>query len=394
MDVAEERFVEEFGNSESEMTNICKEVKETVGGTASLRNVETLLGNSSYVQVYEVFEEAENLTATIPDHQTADSVYEFERIDVENSDDHNDYESESKITNNEINKETPGHNEIIEKPMMKDSNDNDVEHKKYEFVDTASLSLTVRHYLNFNQIQWGRFASLVLGISQSRLSTLLGKARPWHLLTKRVQALYERMQLWMDTRATYGNNPYAREKEKSKQKGKQGSGGGLKKRPRSLLDLEENAKLKNVVDKAKGSPAKVMANNDNAMVTLTEEVVEKVINLDAIHVKKEVEDTYFPNAAEDVSSCEVCDLAFSTSQAFGEHVLSVHLTVEGLCDICGGSSDDFVEHFKSHLRRYDAAASPLPVNVKEECIEQNQEEIATHERPFEGQFSLNPFYED
>merc|ERR1719369_1012162 len=356
--------------------------------------METLLGNSSYVQVYEVFKEAENLTATIPDHQTADSVYEFERIDVENSDDHNDYESESKITNNEINKETPGHNEIIEKPMMKDSNDNDVEHKKYEFVDTASLSLAVRHYLNSNQIQWGRFASLVLGISQSRLSTLLGKARPWHLLTKRVQALYERMQLWMDTRATYGNNPYAREKKKSKSKGKQGSGGGLKKRPRSLLDLEENAKLKNVVDKAKGSPAKVMVNNDNAMVTFTEEVVEKVINLDAIHVKKEVEDTYFPNAAEDVSSCEVCDLAFSTSQAFGEHVLSVHLTVEGLCDICGGSSDDFVEHFKSHLRRYDAAASPLPVNVKEECIEQNQEEIATQEHPFEGRFSLNPFYED
>jgi len=392
MDVAEEKFVEELGNGESEIINICKEVKEIVGDTDSLRNVESLFQDGGS-------EEGEGPTATTPDHQTGD--YEF---DDANCDDDIDYESESEITNNEMpDSDRTVRNEIVKEPMRKDSNDNDMEHKKYEFVDTASLSLKVRHYLKSNQIQWERFASLVLGISQSRLSTLLGKARPWHLLTKRVQALYERMQLWMDTRATYGNNPYAREKAKSKERGKQGSSGGKKKRPRSLLDLEENVTLRSevlenhaanmdkLVDKAMGSPAKVIV-DDNSLVTLTEEAVEKDINInvDAIHVKKEVEDTHLPNPADDFSLCEVCDSAFATSQAFGEHVLSIHLTVEGLCDICGESSDDFVEHFKLHLRREDAAASPLPVDVKEECIEQNQEESSTQD----GQLSLNPFFED
>ena len=53
------------------------------------------------------------------------------------------------------------------------------------------LSKVVRHYLTYNQIQWSRFSTLVLGVSQSRLSTLLSKPKPWHTLTKRVQALYE-----------------------------------------------------------------------------------------------------------------------------------------------------------------------------------------------------------
>jgi len=397
IDMAEERFVEELGNGESEITNICKEVKEMIGHTDSLGNVESLFRDGGS-------EEAEEPTATIPDHQTVD--YEF---DDANCDDDIDYESESEITNNEMPAlGRTGHNEIVMDPLGKDSNDNELEHKKYEFVDTTSLSLKVRHYLKANQIQWERFASLVLGISQSRLSTLLGRARPWHLLTRRVQALYERMQLWMDTRATFGNNPYAREKAKSKEKGKQGSGCGKKKKPRSLLDLEENvtlrsevlennANIEKLVDKSMGYSAKVMVNEDNSLVTLNEDPVEKDINInaDAIRIKKEFEETHLPNHADDVSWCEVCDLASASSQAFGEHVLSIHLTVEGLCDICGGSSDDFVEHFKLHLRREDAAASPLPaVDVKEECKEQNQEEISTQELYAEGRLSLNPFFED
>ena len=80
-------------------------------------------------------------------------------------------------------------------------------------IDTVVLAARVRHYLKSNQIHWTRFASLVLGVSQSRLSILLGKPRPWGELGRRVQALYERMQLWMDTRATYGNNPYQKEKQ-------------------------------------------------------------------------------------------------------------------------------------------------------------------------------------
>ena len=53
---------------------------------------------------------------------------------------------------------------------------------------------------------------LVLGVSQGRLSFLLGKPRPYQELGSRVKALYDRMQFWMDTRATYGNNPHLKMK--------------------------------------------------------------------------------------------------------------------------------------------------------------------------------------
>ena len=77
-----------------------------------------------------------------------------------------------------------------------------------EGLDTAELAARVRHYLKFNQIQSARFGSLVLGVSQGRLSTLLGHPRPWDQLGPRVRALYARLHLWMDTRATYSNNPH------------------------------------------------------------------------------------------------------------------------------------------------------------------------------------------
>ena len=116
-------------------------------------------------------------------------------------------------------------------------------------VDTSSLSTSVRHYLKSNQNQLSRFSSLVLGVTQPYLSTLLSKHKPWHLLSRRVQALYQRMQLWMDTRATYGSNPYYREKRQTdgQTKGKRGrpksKKGDSSKKPRSLFDMENNMKL-------------------------------------------------------------------------------------------------------------------------------------------------------
>ena len=80
-------------------------------------------------------------------------------------------------------------------------------------LDTEALAQRVRHYLKANQIQWTRFGALVLGVSQGRLSILLGKPKPWHQLAPRVRALYQRMQLWMDTKATFGNNPYMKVKK-------------------------------------------------------------------------------------------------------------------------------------------------------------------------------------
>ena len=47
------------------------------------------------------------------------------------------------------------------------------------WVDTAVLAGRVRAYLKDNRILWTRFAALVLGVSQGRLSTLLGHPRPW-----------------------------------------------------------------------------------------------------------------------------------------------------------------------------------------------------------------------
>jgi len=109
-------------------------------------------------------------------------------------------------------------------------------------LDTQSLSERVRHYLNYNHIQYNRFSSLVLGVSQSRLSNLLRKPKPWNILSKRVQALYERMQLWMDTRATYGNNPYYRQKVNGKVKSKKGKR-VVNKKQRSLLEGDETIEI-------------------------------------------------------------------------------------------------------------------------------------------------------
>ena len=108
-------------------------------------------------------------------------------------------------------------------------------------VDTAAVAERVRYYLKYNQIQWTRFASLVLGVSQGRLSTLLGKPKPWQQLAPRVQALYQRMQLWMDTKATFGNNPYMKVKKEKPVVNRRRKMPSIKreKRKRSLILIPE-----------------------------------------------------------------------------------------------------------------------------------------------------------
>ena len=110
-----------------------------------------------------------------------------------------------------------------------------------EGLDTAELAARVRHYLKFNQIQSARFGSLVLGVSQGRLSTLLGHPRPWDQLGPRVRALYARLHLWMDTRATYGNNPHAKQRLGKAARGKvsRGKVGKKERKPRSLIEMSE-----------------------------------------------------------------------------------------------------------------------------------------------------------
>ena len=107
-----------------------------------------------------------------------------------------------------------GSTQSIEVEMVEQVEQGEASTAGEEELDTAAVAERVRHYLKFNQIQWTRFGALVLGVSQGRLSTLLGKPKPWHQLAPRVRALYQRMQLWMNTKATYGNNPYMKVKEK------------------------------------------------------------------------------------------------------------------------------------------------------------------------------------
>ena len=106
-------------------------------------------------------------------------------------------------------------------------------------LDTAAVAQRVRYYLKANQIQWTRFGALVLGVSQGRLSILLGKPKPWQQLAPRVRALYQRMQLWMDTKATFGNNPYMKvkkEKVEVKPKAQRVSKAKKEKRRKSLFE--------------------------------------------------------------------------------------------------------------------------------------------------------------
>ena len=52
--------------------------------------------------------------------------------------------------------------------------------------------------------------------------------------------------------------------------------------------------------------------------------------------------------------------------------MSLHLTREGTCDICGEDSVDFMDHFKKHL----GLQAVILLNVKEEIIEERDCETA------------------
>jgi hypothetical protein len=46
---------------------------------------------------------------------------------------------------------------------------------------------------------------------------------------------------------------------------------------------------------------------------------------------------------------------------------------EGLCDVCGKESEDFVHHFKMHLTNFKDPVDPPPmVIIKEECLYESQ----------------------
>jgi len=171
-------------------------------------------------------------------------------------------------------------------------------------VDTVLLSKRVRNYLDSNQIQWNRFSSLVLGVGQSRLSTLIGHPKPWNTLSRRVQALYERMQLWMDTRATYGNNPYMRTSaSKLSKKNRLGSSGSKKKAaPRSLFEMDNNRQMIEQLEQNLAKNKDVFGDINNVRVLEIKEETKQNLALNEEFVFGGINNVRDPEIKEETNS--------------------------------------------------------------------------------------------
>ena len=106
----------------------------------------------------------------------------------------------------------------------------------------------------------------------------------------------------------------------------------------------------------------------------------------------------------DNDKCEACGAVLAADETLLEHVVSIHLTMEGLCDICGEDSKDFVDHFKIHLKGCKNPADLPMVLVKTEFIDKPDDNHnlinataitavkteVTDEN--DGRLVLNPFY--
>ena len=74
--------------------------------------------------------------------------------------------------------------------------------------------------------------------------------------------------------------------------------------------------------------------------------------------------------AEVAKRCEACGLMLANNETFHEHVVSRHLTLEGLCDICGEDSEDFIEHFQTHLTTQDQVLDSPPLDILENDVKE------------------------
>ena len=75
-------------------------------------------------------------------------------------------------------------------------------------------------------------------------------------------------------------------------------------------------------------------------------------------------------------ACDACGAGLALDETLTEHLVSIHLTREGLCDICGEDSEDFVEHFFSaHLGNELNNKEMRMVKIKVEVMEEVEESV-------------------
>ena len=115
-------------------------------------------------------------------------------------------------------------------------------------------------------------------------------------------------------------------------------------------------------------------------------------------------DTANSHKHEDRVKCEACGKALAADETLDEHVVSVHLTIEGLCNICGEDSEDFVDHFKVHFKSCndDVELTTLDTIKKEnlDIDNQNLSDLVVKEECEEDgienlkgkRWFVNPFY--
>eukprot|EP00092_Neocalanus_flemingeri_P021622 GFUD01023452.1.p1 GENE.GFUD01023452.1~~GFUD01023452.1.p1 ORF type:complete len:674 (-),score=165.11 GFUD01023452.1:81-2102(-) len=117
------------------------------------------------------------------------------------------------------------------------------------------------------------------------------------------------------------------------------------------------------------------------------------------------DDVFSPKGPGNKVRCEACGRNLAADETLKEHVVCVHMTIEGLCDICGEDSRDFLEHFKIHLC-YQSGLIVPPNTVKLGCLDivdvnQNHTDCMekvnsvkeeSTENVKDGERVINPFY--
>ena len=99
--------------------------------------------------------------------------------------------------------------------------------------------------------------------------------------------------------------------------------------------------------------------------------------------------------------CEACGTELASVETLPEHLVAIHLSIQGLCNICGEHSEDFLSHFKCHLKKSSEKVDSNPmVMIKAELLENSDfnqtyfdlNENIVKEEAKVGRLARNPFF--